>query len=49
MIIYLLLKQEKEQMSLKEAIKFIIVNTLLWGIGWIVTNMGKVGYCRYII
>ena len=41
MIIYLLLKQEKEQMSLKEAIKFIIVNTLLWGIGWIVTNMAK--------
>ena len=28
-------------MSLKEAIKFIIVNTLLWGIGWIVTNMAK--------
>ena len=41
MIIYLLLKQEKEQMSLKETIKFIIVNTLLWGIGWIVTNLAK--------
>ena len=41
MIIYLLLKQEKEQMSLKETIKFIIVNTLLWGIGWIVTNIAK--------
>lgn len=41
MIIYLLLKQEKEQMSLKETIKFIIVNTLLWGIGWIATNLAK--------
>ena len=40
-IIYLLLKQEKEQMPLKETIKFIIVNTLLWGIGWIATNFIK--------
>ncbi len=41
MIIYLLLKQEKEQMSFKETIKFIILNTLLWGIGWGTTNLAK--------
>lgn len=41
MIIYLLLKQEKEQMSFKETIKFIILNTLLWGIGWGATNLAK--------
>lgn len=41
MIIYLIIKQEKEQISFKEIIKFIIANTLLWGIGWIATNLAK--------
>lgn len=41
MLIYLLLKQEKENLSLKESIKFIISNTILWGIGWITANLAK--------
>lgn len=41
MLIYLLLKQEKENLSLKESIKFIISNTILWGIGWITANIAK--------
>lgn len=41
MIIYLLIKQEKGKISLKEAIKIIVKNTLLWGMGWIITNLTK--------
>ncbi len=41
MIIYLLLKQKVENVSLKDSIKFIILNTLLWGIGWIAANVAK--------
>lgn len=41
MIIYMLLKQEREQIHLKETIKIIIINTLLWGIGWGLANVAK--------
>mgnify|MGYP005806486599 FL=1 len=41
MIIYLLIKQEKEQVPLKELIKFIVINTILWGIGYLATNLAK--------
>ena len=41
LIIFMLLKQEKENMSLKEAIKIIIINSILWGIGYILTNFMK--------
>lgn len=41
MAIYLLLKQEKENLHLKESIKLIIVNTILWGIGWAAANLAK--------
>ena len=41
MIIYLLIKQEKEQATLKELIKFIVINTILWGIGYLATNLIK--------
>ena len=41
MIVYLLLKQEKEKITLKEAIKIIILNSILWGIGYLLTNVTK--------
>ena len=41
LIVYLLLKQEKEQVSLKEAIKIIILNSILWGIAYVLTNLTK--------
>ena len=41
MIVYLLLKQEKEEITLTEAIKIIIINSILWGIGYIITNLTK--------
>lgn len=41
MIVYLLLKQEKEEITLTEAIKIIIINSILWGIGYVITNLTK--------
>ena len=39
--VYLLLKQEKEHTGLKENIKLIIVNSIMWGIGYLLTNLTK--------
>lgn len=41
MIIYFLLKQEKEKVTLKESIKIIVINSILWGIGYILTYITK--------
>lgn len=41
MIIYFLLKQEKEKVTLKEAIKIIVINSILWGIGYLLTYITK--------
>lgn len=39
--VYLLLKQEKEHTGLKENIKLIIANSIMWGIGYLLTNLTK--------
>ena len=41
MIIYFLLKQEKEKLSIKEIIKIIVINSILWGIGYLLTYITK--------
>ena len=41
MIVYLLLKQNKEQISIKQALKIIIINSILWGIGYVLTYLTK--------
>ena len=41
MIIYLLIKQEQEKMSLKQSFKFVLLNSIIWGLGYLFTNFAK--------
>lgn len=41
LLIYLLLKQKIENITLKEALKIIVCNTILWGIGYAGAHLAK--------